>query len=259
MNLKEGYNEYSVIINRLKMYFRCKYIPDTKEVILFLHALACSLDSFQNILDYEYFPNKSLLLLDLVGFGKSSKSEEYSYTMVEQAQLVEKLLTILPQWNIHVVAHSMGGAIALLFNPKLFSCALSFSNIEGNLVSEDCGALSRGVASISFDDYQNDLYKKQLIEFRGHQQLLFEETNPTAVFRNAVSLVKWSDSGELLKKFRNLSCKKSYFYGEANKDMPILAQLNFVQKYIIKNSGHAMMTENPKEFYSKLVSFIESE
>jgi hypothetical protein len=86
--------------------------------------------------------------------------------------------------------------------------------------------------------------------------LLFEQSTPRAIYKSADSLVRWSDSGELLNKFRNLNCRKSYFYGEENKNMPVLNKLDFVDKIIIQNSGHAMTTENPKEFYSKLSAFI---
>ncbi|MFH0736774.1 MAG: alpha/beta fold hydrolase [bacterium] len=256
MNLKTGINEYLINIKKHKIYFKCKFNPNSNEVVLFIHGLACSLDSFRNVFDEDYFPNKSLLLVDLAGFGKSSKMETFSYLMQDQALIIEELLTHLPHWNIHIAAHSMGGAIALLMLPNILSRVLSFSNIEGNLVSEDCGALSRGISSISYEKYKNDLFPKQLIEFEGHQQLRFEETTPFAVYNSAKSLVEWSDNGKLFNMYKNLKCKKCYFYGQENKDMPILNKLNFVQKYIINNSGHGMMTENPKEFYSNLKKFI---
>ena len=134
MDLINGFKEYSIDLNRHKINFQCKLNPNSKEVVLFIHGLACSLDSFRNVFDYDYFPNKSLLLLDLVGFGKSSKSEDFSYKMEDQAELIEKLLARLPMWDIHIVAHSMGGAIALLFNSHVFSRVQSFANIEGNRV-----------------------------------------------------------------------------------------------------------------------------
>ena len=241
MKLETGTKEYSVNINQHRMNLKCRYNPDSKEVILCIHGLACSMDSFRNIFDYDYFPNKSLLLLDLIGFGKSSKPENFSYTMEEQARFVEELLSTLPRWNIHIVAHSMGAAIALFFQSDFFSRVLSFTNIEGNLVSEDCGIFSRGVTSLSYNDYKNDLYKKQLIEYKGHDQLRMEETNPVAVFKSSASLIEWSDSGELLNKFRNLSCKKYYFYGDKNKDMPVLKKLDFVKELTTSSGDHMIM------------------
>jgi pimeloyl-ACP methyl ester carboxylesterase len=178
--------------------------------------------------------------------------------MEDQADILGELLSIIPQHNVHIVAHSMGGAIALMFNKNLYSRILSFTNIEGNLISEDCGILSRGIISVSYDEYKNNLYEKQMVEFKYHDQLHFQETTPLAVYKSASSLVKWSASGTLLDKFRNLKCRKSYFYGEENKNMPILRKLDFVKKYMIHNAGHGMMTENPKEFYKELVEFINS-
>jgi pimeloyl-ACP methyl ester carboxylesterase len=256
MKLNEGYGKYFANIGQHHIYFQCKFYPASDEAIIFIHGLACSVNSFSNVFDKDYFPNKSLLLIDLPGFGSSAKPIEFSYTMEEQAKLIDDLLHILPFQNFHIAAHSMGGAIALLFSSAIFQRVKSFTNIEGNLISEDCGALSRSIASLSYEEYKNDLFQKQLVEFKDHRQLEFEKTTPFAVYRSAVSLVDWSDSGELLVIFKNLTCRKCYFYGEQNKEMPVLAKLNFVKKYMVSNSGHGLMTDNPEEFYKKLKRFI---
>jgi pimeloyl-ACP methyl ester carboxylesterase len=256
MKLNEGYHEYFANIDGYQIYFQCKFNPKSEEVVVLIHGLACSSDSFRNVFDKDYFPEKSLLILDLVGFGKSSKPDDFSYTMEDQAKLIEDLLSLLPFTKIHIVAHSMGGAIALLLQPNRFLSVKSFTNIEGNLISEDCGALSRGIASLSFQEYQKDLFRKQLIEFEGHHQLQFKDSIPCAVHRSAVSLVEWSYKGMLLDKFKLLTSRKCYFYGEQNKELPILEKLDFVKRFVVSNSGHGLMTENPKEFYTRLVEFI---
>ncbi len=256
MKLAEGLKEYSEIISRHRLNFKCKYNSGSDEIILFIHGLACSSDSFRHVFDFDYFPNKSLLLIDLLGFGRSSKPETFSYKMEDQAAFIEKLFSLLPFSKIHIAAHSMGGAVALLFSPDFFSRVLSFANIEGNLVSDDCGALSRGITDISFEEYDNDLFEKQLHEYKGHSQLHFAETNSIAVYKSAESLVKWSDSGELLERFRNLVCRKGYLYGEVNNDMDVIHKLDFARKYMISHSGHGMTTENPAEFFAKLADFI---
>lgn len=258
MKLKPGLKAYSVSIDNHQIHFSCKYQPTSSELVIFFHGLGCSGDSFRNIHDHDYFPDKSLLIIDHIGFGNSSKPEDFSYIMEDQAQIIEKLLSILPPWNIHIVAHSMGVAVALFLEDQTFSRVISFSNIEGNLISEDCGIMSRGISDISFEEYKNKLYKQHLFVFRGNDQLHFEQSSPLAIYNSAVSLVEKSDSGELLLRFRKLGCKKSYFYGEENKGMPVLNKLESVQKYMIQNSGHAMTTENPQEFYTRLVEFIDS-
>ncbi len=258
MKLSAGLKEYSVSINKHKISFKCKYNEESSEAVIFFHGLGCSGDTFKYVLDQEYFPKKSLLILDHVGFGNSSKPENFSYTMEDQARIIQKLLSILPKWNIHIVAHSMGVAIALSLKPQTFSRILSFCNIEGNLISDDCGIMSRGISDISLKEYESKLYKLHKFVYRANEQLHFEQSSAFAIYNSAVSLVEKSDSGELLHRFRKLNCTKSYFYGEENKDMPVLKKLDSVKKYMIQKSGHAMTTDNPKEFYTKLVEFINS-
>lgn len=256
MNLSIGTKEYFTSIDNQTVHFKCAYNPNASEVILFIHGLACSMDSFRNLFDKNYFPEISLLVIDLPGFGKSSKHESFSYSMQDQAILLESLLAKLPRWKYHLVAHSMGGAIALLFSEMFLNNLLSFTNVEGNLISEDCGILSRGIISHSFEVYDCELFPKQMDEFKDHDQLCFNKTNSYVTYSSAKSLVEWSDSEILLEKFRNLSCRKCYFYGEENKHMPGLEKLDFLETFMIKNCGHGMMTENPSEFYSKLANFI---
>ncbi len=254
--LKNGIHEYNAIINNSGLNFKCKFHPEANELIIFIHGLACSNDSFRDVFTTDYFPGKSVLAVDLIGFGSSDKPEDFSYTMEAQAKIIEELIEALPRKKLHIVAHSMGGAVALLLKPELLSSLASFANIEGNLVAEDCGIMSRGIIDVSFERYRNSMYLKHIYTFRGHHQLRFEESTPTAIYESAKSLVEWSDSGKLLEIFKALTCKKCYFFGEENKGMPVLEKLDFVPKYMISKSGHGMMTENPEEFYKKLDEFI---
>ena len=257
MELLPDYHTYTITVNKYSVVFRCKFKTGSSDALLFFHGLACSWDSFKNVLDKDYFPDKSLLFVDHIGFGESSKPNDFSYTMQDQAKIIDELLSILPNWNIHIVAHSMGAAIALHLKPKPYKRILSFSNIEGNLIREDCGIMSRSIAKKTFEDYKNSLHKMHLFAFSKHEQLHFKQSTPFAIYQSAVSLVKESDSGDLLEKFKQIPCKKAYFYGEENKAMPILEKLNFAQKFMISNSGHAMTTDNPDEFYAKLADFLD--
>lgn len=256
MILNSGYKEYNVEIDDIQLFFKCYNNSQAGEAILFIHGLACSSSSFRFLFDHDYFQDKSLILIDLAGFGNSSKPEKFSYKMEDQGKLVAKLLDTLPKWKLHIVAHSMGNAVCLLMDENILSRIESYSNVEGNLISEDCGLLSRGIAGISFEEYRDKLFPNQLVEFEGHDQLEFSKSSPGAVYKSALSLVKWSDSGLLLEKFLNLNCRKSYFYGEENVEMPVLGKIKNVSQIMISNSGHAMSTENPEEFYLKLSEFI---
>jgi hypothetical protein len=46
----------------------------------------------------------------------------------------------------------------------------------------------------------------------------------------------------LISRFKNLACRKSYFYGEKDVDMVALHRLNSIEKVMIGGSGHFMLT-----------------
>lgn len=257
MILKEGLYTYTEVIKECTISFKCLFNPRSDEVILFLHGLGCSSDSFSNLFDKDYFQDKSLLLIDLPGFGESSKPELFTYSMEDTAAVVETLISILPFFKIHIAAHSMGGAVALLFSNKFYEKVISFSNIEGNLIKEDCGLMSSGIVSVPFEDYSSVVFPAQVKEFEGHNQFRFNSTTAKAVYKSASSLVNWSCSGKLLEKFVLLKNRKCYFYGEENSSMPVLREIEGITSFMIHGAGHAMMTENPEEFYSKLKLFIQ--
>ncbi len=258
MNLLPGLNENYLEIDKHRLHYFLNYNSPSEDVIIFLHGLPCALKTYSYALNKNYFPDKSQLFLDFPGFGKSSKIESFPYTMEAQAGMLDKLIASLPFENIHIAAHSMAGAIILLCNSETLLRVKSFANIEGNLVAEDCGILSRSILNVSADVYKSDVYPGQVEMFKGHPQLSFEETAPSIIYKSAVSLVQWSDSGELLKKFINLDKPKCYIYGEENKEMPLIKKLAGIKTYMISKGGHGMMYDNPEEFYGKLKEFISS-
>jgi len=238
------------------LHFKCDYKPASNDLIIFLHGLACTGDSYGYLFDSDYFPNASLLIPDLIGFGKSSKSREFSYKMQDQAILIEKLVEDFSFKKFHIVAHSMGNAIALLLSQNVLSKVSSFANLEGNLISDDCGLLNQSIIDNSLQEYEKNGFGIHQNEFADHPQLRFDQTTASAVYKSAESLVTWSDSSKLLSQYKNLSCRKCYFWGEENKDMPALKMLQGMEIRMIPDSGHGMMTDNPKAFYTSLADFI---
>jgi len=235
-----------------------------EESILFIHGLGCSKDSFKDVWNFSEFEKYTIVTFDLLGFGDSSKSKEFSYTMEEHAEICALLIEKLKLDEVHVVGHSMGGAIALLLIEKYPSNILSFVNLEGNLIGEDC-TFSRTAISSSLEDFEErfftdftswikdikDLAASPPLSTRLFYQWL-SKSDPYAYYRSSESLVKWSDSGRLLNMFIDLDIKKYYVFGEANRNVPAIKMLDTVPKIQITKSGHFMMCDNPQEFYTKL-------
>jgi pimeloyl-ACP methyl ester carboxylesterase len=256
--IQEGIQEIDRKVEGHRINFLLDYKPGSDSIILFIHGLACTRDTFSNVLAERYFSSSSLLLVDLIGHGKSAKPVDFSYSIEDQALLIEKLLIDIAIPRLHIVSHSMGAVVGLLFSPALFESVESFANLEGNLIAADCGMLSRKIVATDLEDYQNRLFPKHRRTYSRDKLLAFNKTTPLAVYKSAVSLVRWSDGGELLARFLNLKCRSCYIWGERNSDMPVLERLESTPSFMIKNSGHGMMMDNPKEFYLTLANFIYS-
>jgi len=230
------------------------------ELLFFLHGLGCSKESIKDIWFRDELSGYSILALDLVGFGDSSKSDDFSYKMEDQALVCAELVRKLFKKKVHIIAHSMGGAIGLLLPPALLDSTLSFANLEGNLSSEDCGLVSRKTISVPFEKFEEKILPdfKALSKSFGDGRFFLESASPSAFYKSAESLIHWSDSGELMLRYNNLPCRKCYFYGEKSAEAVALHRFNPLEIEMIGGSGHFMMNDNPDEFYPRLATFLKA-
>lgn len=235
------------------------FVRDAGEnLICFLHGLACSKDSFRHFWNRTDFQGYSVLALDLVGFGQSAKPESFSYTMEAQAHVCSEILTKFSDRKLHIVAHSMGGAVALLLLDEILNRAESFVSVEGNMIGADCGIMSRRIMAIPFEKFGSIFFpvlKDKFSKF-GEKYTAIEDSSAAAVHRSSKSLVEWSESNKLLERFLELPCRKAYFFGEKSAEHPVMACTGDILKVKIKQSSHFPMNDNPGDFYDELFKFI---
>jgi len=229
-----------------------------KDLLFFVHGLGCSKDSFHHFWYQTDFKDYSVFSPDLIGFGESTKPESFSYTMEAQARICAEILKKFSDKNLHIVAHSMGSAVALLLPDEILSGAKTFANVEGNLIGADCGIVSRKIISVPPVVFKSDILPELRETFNRHgkKYAAIDSTSANALYRSAESLVAWSDSNKLLEVFFALTCRKAYFYGEENAEHPTVAGVRDVPKFKVKRSGHFPMNDNPEDFYDKLYRFV---
>ena len=231
------------------------------DLLVFLHGLGCSMDSFQHFWNQSGFTDYSALAMDLIGFGESSKSDRFSYTMQDQARVCAEILARYFDKRLHLVTHSMGCAIGLLLPDEVLKSIKTFVSIEGNLIGADCGIVSRRVISVPFDRFEFEVFPELQVQLgrMGEGYYAMDSTSAYAMYKSAESLVQWSDSNKLLDKFLSLSCRKAYFYGDENSNHPTVNDVVDVPQIAVKKSGHFSMTDNPIDFYTELHRFIFQE
>ena len=180
--------------------------------------------------------------------------------MEAQARICAEILTKFSYKDLHIIAHSMGVAVALLLPDEILNGTKTFTNVEGNLIAADCG-ISRKIISMSPAVFESDIFPELRDKFDsfGERYAAIDFTSADVLYKSAESLVAWSDSNKLLEIFLALPCRKAYFFGDKNADLLTLTRIGDVQKVKIKKSGHFPMNDNPKDFYGELKKFLNED
>ncbi len=233
-------------------------------LVLFLHGLGCAKECFHNAFEDVWLKPFSIATCDFVGFGSSSKPADFAYRLEDQAEIINRVIEILKPVKISIVAHSMGGAIGLLVAEKCKNLEWYIS-IEGNLVGEDCGLVSRGIANQSAEQFGKKGYEEFLAKLEVSDRSDFKEWGkwyrqalPQALHASAQSLVEWSDCGKLLQIFNNLP-RKGYVCGDEDSKDYLIPKLQNAQVILLPNAGHFCMVDNPKSLYANVANILRQD
>lgn len=226
------------------------------ETVLLIHGLGCAKESFDGAWQSRLADGLALVSVDLPGFGASSRPQAFSYTMEDQARVLLSLLDELGADRVHLVCHSMGGAVALLLARLLGPRLASLVNVEGNLLPQDSGMISRRAAAAGWDKFQRrtmpalrKVVAASSEPAMAHLARWLTQADPRAFWRSSVSLVFWSDSGELLRIYRELEAPKRYVYGSRSVLKEVLRALEGTDTAPVAGSGHFVMQDGPDAFW----------
>lgn len=249
-------SEYATVLHRNQsLKISIKKRIDSEHLILFLHGITCAKESFDAAFDTPDLNAYSICTLDFLGFGSSDKPQDFSYKLEDQAAVVKEIVSQLVPETVSIVAHSVGSATGLLLARQLSNLS-HFINIEGNLVAEDCGMITRGWATQSSAEYEQHGFQDFLHVLTSSERQDFHEwaewykqASPRATQATARSVVEWSDSGKLLEIFNGLR-NKAYLYGDEGSKDYLLPHFEDVDVRYLPELKHFMMIENPKIFFA---------
>ncbi|UCE18520.1 MAG: alpha/beta hydrolase [Gemmatimonadota bacterium] len=234
--------------------------------VVFIHGFGSAKEHFRYAFDSPSLEGFSLVVPDLVGFGQSRGPEEFGYRMKDQAAVILQLLDRLEIVTFHLCAHSMGGLIAMNMAEMEPFRVLSLIDMEGNLTPEDC-FISGQVAERTFEEFVEKGRRKLEVLFRDagledpsmrEYVNTFAAASTEALYTSACHTVEVSSTPlvERLSRIRNVC----FIYGEKNRGLypgEALLQAAGVPIFYIKDAGHSMATENPKQLFSVIRSFID--
>jgi pimeloyl-ACP methyl ester carboxylesterase len=198
---------------RLATWFR----ESGDELVLFLHGLGCSKENWRQAWGVRELRDNSFLAVDFLGFGHSPRPAQFGYRLEDQAAVLAAVIDAHALKRIHLVAHSMGGTIALLLPARILSRLGSLILVEPRLVNSSCGIAAEAV------------------------KYTYEEFTSGAC---------------MLDRFEAAPCRKVFIYGAENRHLEELAEIPSDLKIEIGHSGHFVMRDNPDDFYRQLAAFI---
>ena len=239
--------------------------------LLILHGYFGMSDNWKT-LGNQFSEDFEVHLIDQRNHGRSFHEDEFNYEA-----LVEDLYNYILHYHldkVHIIGHSMGGKTAMLFavtHPELLE-KLIIVDISPRKYQPHHNAILAGLNSIDFS-VQNTrtLVDKKLAElvpeFGVRQFLLknvyWKEKGQLAYRFNLQSLTENNpEIGNALPSFTIFENQTLFLKGDTSnyitKEEEPIIEAHFPNSTTveIKNAGHWLHAENPKQFYSEVVGFL---
>jgi pimeloyl-ACP methyl ester carboxylesterase len=241
----------------------------TKRTGLFIHGLGCDGAWF-----LEHFARQDLSFLtwlvpDLLGHGESARVEDpAAYRMETQAKALAELLAIEGSTELVMVAHSMGGLIALRLaeilgrwsSPRVLGLAYA----EGNIDENDT-FVSRTIAEQSRETFFTSGWGRLIGDLSGDPQMAsyvrtLTSAGPLTVHASCLSVVAQSREEVTTPLLRRFTFPKLFIFGERNcgRFTSELVAQRLGEVCYVPDAGHAMYEDNPEAFWTLIRSFCAS-
>ncbi|XP_005112372.1 mesoderm-specific transcript homolog protein [Aplysia californica] len=113
-------------VGKRKIFFVDEKGQGSSGPVVCLHGFPTSSYDWIKILPDMKSQFSRVIMLDFLGYGFSDKPEDHTYTIAEQAEIVETLLEKLSVPSAHVLSHDYGDTVALELLARSNSKKLSF-------------------------------------------------------------------------------------------------------------------------------------
>lgn len=201
--------------------------------ILIIHGLGDSSISYQEFLSSEKLKDFNILIPDLLGHGRSSNAQDYSFQHQVNG-ILQHINFLETQWDLYLndfilITHSMGGIHGtLLCESELKEKIKYFINVEGS-ITQYGSFVSHQVAKINqkdfinwFDNFKIETYNlgKKFTEFKSYDASL-QFCRTQAFLQNALEMYQMSVAlpGKFThligEKYKALTLPKIYCYGNS--------------------------------------------
>ncbi|MEU6242359.1 alpha/beta hydrolase [Streptomyces sp. NPDC047024] len=192
------------------------------------------------------------LLIDLLGHGISDRPADFDYSLESHADTLADALTSAGVRGAELIAHSMGGSVAIVLAARHPGLVSRLVLIDANLdpITPVPGAPgSSGITAFSEQEFLDGGWEKVRDSAGPHWWSTMRLADRTALHRSAVRLTRGTTPTmrELLLK---LPIPRTFLFPEADGPFPGTEELEKagVRVVAIPDCGHNIMLDNPEAF-----------
>lgn len=225
--------------------------PGAEPARVYVHGLGAASSVYHaHIASRPELAGRRSLFVDLPGHGISDRPAHFGYTLEEHADALAAALDAAGVTGAELIAHSMGGSVALVLahrRPDLVSrLVLTEANLDRN---PPLTAGSSGIASYQEDEFVDGGHARVLEKVGPVWAATMRLADPRALHRSAVGLRRGSEP-VMRTILEQLPIERVYLQGERSGDLAGSAALRAagVRLVTVPDAGHNVMFDNPDAF-----------
>lgn len=226
-------------------------VPGAEPARVYLHGLgAMSAVYHAHITARPELAGRRSLFVDLPGHGTSDRPQDFGYTLEDHADAVAVALDAARVAGAELIAHSMGGAVAIVLAHRRPDLVSRLVLTEANL--DACPpptAGSSGIAAYGEDEFVTGGHARVLEAVGPLWAATMRLADPRALHRSAVSLRKGSDP-VMRTLLEGLPVDRVFLQGEHSGELAGRERLEAtgVRVVTVSGAGHNVMFDNPDAF-----------
>ncbi|MGW2488508.1 alpha/beta fold hydrolase [Streptomyces sp. NPDC001606] len=225
--------------------------PGAEPARVYLHGLGSMSSVYHaHIAARPELAGRRSLFVDLPGHGVSDRPQHFGYTLAEHADAVAAALDTARVAGAELIAHSMGGAVAIVLAHRRPDLVSRLVLTEANLDPfPPPTAGSSGIAAYTEDEFAEREYARVLDRVGPLWAATMRLADPRALHRSAVGLRQGSDP-VMRTILEGLPVDRVYMQGEHSGDLAGRADLEAagVRVVTVPGAGHNVMFDNPDAF-----------
>ncbi|MVO85814.1 alpha/beta fold hydrolase [Streptomyces sp. p1417] len=218
---------------------------------VYVHGLgAASAPYHAHIAARPELAGRKSLFLDLPGHGLSDRPADFGYALEDHADAVAAALDAAAVQQADLVAHSMGGSVAIVLADRRPDLVARLVLTEANLDAHPPGtAGSSRIAAYEEEHFVGEGHARVLEQAGPLWAATMRLADPVALHRSATGLVRGTDP-TLRATLMRLPMDRVYLQGGLSGDLAGHDALvaSGVRVVVVPEAGHNVMLDNPAAF-----------